>query len=67
MRLTYPTNLKIIKLPCSGRVDIIHLMEAVEKGADGVIVAGVPRGELSLPGGEPSRQEAGCLCAGASR
>lgn len=38
--MTYPTNLKIIKLPCSGRVDIIHLMEAVEKGADGVIVAG---------------------------
>ncbi len=42
--MTYPTNLKIIKLPCSGRVDIIHLMKALEKGADGVFVAGCLEG-----------------------
>lgn len=45
MRLEYPTNVKIIQLPCSGRVDILHLLEAIEKGADGVYVAGCLEGE----------------------
>ncbi len=40
MRLTYPTNVKIVKVPCSGRVDIIHILKALESGADGVYVAG---------------------------
>jgi F420-non-reducing hydrogenase iron-sulfur subunit len=45
MRLTYPPNVKLIQLPCSGRVDILHLLEAIEKGADGVYVAGCLEGE----------------------
>jgi F420-non-reducing hydrogenase iron-sulfur subunit len=45
MRLHYPTNVKIIKLPCSGRAEIIHLMQALEKGADGVFVAGCLEGD----------------------
>jgi coenzyme F420-reducing hydrogenase delta subunit len=45
MRLSYPTNIKIVKLPCSGRVDIIHLMKAMEEGADGVFVAGCLEGD----------------------
>ena len=45
MRLSYPTNVKIIKLPCSGRVEIIHLMKAFEEGADGVFVAGCLEGD----------------------
>jgi F420-non-reducing hydrogenase iron-sulfur subunit len=45
MRLSYPTNVKIIKLPCSGRAEIIHLMQALEKGADGVFVAGCLEGD----------------------
>ena len=40
MRLQYPTNVKIIKLPCTGRVDALHLLRAFEDGADGVFVAG---------------------------
>jgi F420-non-reducing hydrogenase iron-sulfur subunit len=40
MRLTYPSNIKIIQVPCTGRVDVIHLLKAFEKGADGVFVAG---------------------------
>ncbi len=40
MRLSYPPNVKIIKVPCSGKVDTLHLMHALQKGADGVMVAG---------------------------
>ncbi len=40
MRLQYPTNIKIIKLPCTGRVDALHLLRTFEDGADGVFVAG---------------------------
>ena len=45
MRLNYPSNVKIVKLPCSGRVDAIHLMKAIEEGADGVFVAGCLEGD----------------------
>ncbi len=45
MRLSYPSNIKIIQLPCTGRVDIIHLLNAFEDGADGVYVAGCLEGE----------------------
>jgi len=45
MRLSYPPNVRIVKLPCSGRVDIIHLMKAMEEGADGVFVAGCLEGD----------------------
>jgi coenzyme F420-reducing hydrogenase delta subunit len=44
MRLQYPTNIKIICLPCTGKVDLIHIMRAFEKGADGVYVAGCLEG-----------------------
>ncbi|MBF0226960.1 MAG: hydrogenase iron-sulfur subunit [Desulfobacterales bacterium] len=45
MRLSYPANVKIIQVPCTGRVDIIHLLRAIEDGADGVYVAGCLEGE----------------------
>ena len=51
MRLNYPTNVKIVKLPCSGRVDIIHLMKAMEEGADGVYVAGCLEGDCHYQAG----------------
>lgn len=40
MRLSYPPNVKIIRLPCTGKLDHIHLLHAFEKGVDGVFVAG---------------------------
>jgi len=40
MRVQYPPNVKIIHLPCSGKVDVIHLLRAFERGVDGVFVAG---------------------------
>jgi coenzyme F420-reducing hydrogenase delta subunit len=40
MRLNYPSNVKVVQVPCSGRVDIVHLLRAIESGADAVYVAG---------------------------
>jgi F420-non-reducing hydrogenase iron-sulfur subunit len=45
MRLQYPTNVEIIRVPCTGRVDIIHLLKTLEDGADGVYVAGCLEGD----------------------
>jgi coenzyme F420-reducing hydrogenase delta subunit len=45
MRLQYPPDIKIILMPCTGRVDILHLVKAFEAGADGVFVAGCLEGE----------------------
>ncbi len=44
MRLSYPTNVKIVKLPCTGRLDPLYVLQAFEKGADGVYVAGCLEG-----------------------
>lgn len=51
MRLNYPTNIKVIQVPCTGRVDIIFLLRAMEEGADGVYVAGCLEGECHFVGG----------------
>ena len=45
MRLQYPTNVEVVRVPCTGRVDIIHLLRALESGADGVYVAGCLEGD----------------------
>ena len=45
MRIQYPPNVRIILLPCTGKVDAIVLMKAFEEGADGVFVAGCMEGE----------------------
>lgn len=44
MRLNYPPNVFLVKLPCTGKVDIIYLLKAFEDGADGVYVAGCLEG-----------------------
>jgi coenzyme F420-reducing hydrogenase delta subunit len=40
MRLTYPPNLRIVGIPCSGKLDVIQALCAIERGLDGVMVAG---------------------------
>lgn len=45
MRLQYPPDVRIIQVPCTGKVDILHLLTALEEGADGVFVAGCLEGD----------------------
>lgn len=51
MRLSYPGNVKIIQVPCTGRVDALHLLKALEEGADGVYIAGCLEGECHFLSG----------------
>ena len=38
MRLSLPENLNIVRVPCTGKVDMIHILKAFELGAEGVMV-----------------------------
>lgn len=40
MRLSYPENVKIIRMPCTGKLDHFYVLRAFERGVDGVFVAG---------------------------
>lgn len=45
IRMSYPSNIKVVLVPCSGRVDPIYLLRALEDGADGVCVTGCMEGD----------------------
>jgi coenzyme F420-reducing hydrogenase delta subunit len=44
MRLSYPPNVLVSEMPCTGRLDVLHVLRAFERGVDGVIVAGCLEG-----------------------
>ncbi len=44
-RMTYPPNLKIIRVMCSSRVDPVQVVKSLLDGADGVMVAGCHPGD----------------------
>jgi coenzyme F420-reducing hydrogenase delta subunit len=44
MRLQYPSGVRIIRTPCTGRLEVEYYMRAFENGADGVLVAGCLEG-----------------------
>ena len=50
-RISYPTNIRIIRVMCSGRVDPVFVLEALRKGADGVLVAGCHPGDCHYQSG----------------
>ena len=51
MRLSYPASVKIVKVPCTGRVDTIHMLEAFANGADGVCIVGCLEGDCHFISG----------------
>lgn len=38
LRIGYPPNIKIVRLPCTGKTDVQYLLRAFEDGADGVYI-----------------------------
>jgi F420-non-reducing hydrogenase iron-sulfur subunit len=50
-RMKYPTNLKSIRVMCSGRVDPAFVLEALRKGMDGVLIAGCHPGDCHYQSG----------------
>ncbi|MBT9164858.1 MAG: hypothetical protein DDT23_00869 [candidate division WS2 bacterium] len=44
-RLKYPADIRIIKIPCSSRINPTFILKALSKGVDGVMVAGCHPGD----------------------
>ena len=44
-RMKYPANIRVIRVPCSGRVDPLFILKALRLGFDGVLVAGCHPGD----------------------
>jgi coenzyme F420-reducing hydrogenase delta subunit len=44
-RFQYPANIKIVRVPCSGRVNPLFILRAFQRGADGVIICGCHPGD----------------------
>jgi F420-non-reducing hydrogenase iron-sulfur subunit len=40
LRIQYPPEIRIVRLPCTGRLDVLMALHAFEQGVDGVMVAG---------------------------
>ena len=50
-RLKYPSNIRSIRVMCSGRVDPVFVLEALKEGIDGVLVAGCHFGDCHYQSG----------------
>jgi F420-non-reducing hydrogenase iron-sulfur subunit len=44
-RLQYPYNVQVIRVPCSGRINPLYIVKALQSGADGVLVSGCHPGD----------------------
>lgn len=44
MRLRYPSSVRVLRLPCTGKIEVNYILAAFERGVDGVIVAGCLEG-----------------------
>jgi len=49
--LEYSPDVMIVKLPCSGRIDVLHILRAFRQGADAVFVAGCLEGNCNFANG----------------
>ncbi|HQK99491.1 MAG TPA: hydrogenase iron-sulfur subunit [Smithellaceae bacterium] len=44
-RIQYPPNIRIVRVPCTGRINPFYIVKALQSGADGVLVSGCHPGE----------------------
>ena len=51
MRAQYPSNIRIIKVPCTGKIDIIYILKSLESGVDGVYLVGCKEGNCHFING----------------
>jgi len=43
-RLQYPAGVRIISTPCTGKLEMEHILDALEKGIDGILIVGCLEG-----------------------
>ena len=51
LRYSYPTTVKVVRVPCSGRVEPEFILEALINGADGVLIGGCHIGDCHYKNG----------------
>ncbi|TXT66323.1 MAG: F420-non-reducing hydrogenase iron-sulfur subunit D [Promethearchaeota archaeon] len=56
-RFQYPPNIRIVRVMCSGRVEPIFIIEAFERGIDGVLITGCHIGDCHYITGNEYTQE----------
>ncbi len=39
-RIKYAPNVRVLRMPCTGRIDFMLILKAFERGADGVMISG---------------------------
>jgi coenzyme F420-reducing hydrogenase delta subunit len=44
-RMQYPPSIRVIRVPCSGRINPLFILSALQSGADGVLVSGCHPGD----------------------
>jgi coenzyme F420-reducing hydrogenase delta subunit len=44
-RMQYPPTIRVIRVPCSGRVNPLYIIKALAEGADGVMISGCHPGD----------------------
>ena len=50
-RIQYPPNVRIIRVPCTGRINPFYILRALQEGADGVLVSGCHPGDCHYMAG----------------
>ncbi len=50
-RIQYPPNIRVIRVPCSGRINPLFIIKALQTGADGVLVSGCHPGDCHYESG----------------
>lgn len=50
-RIKYATNVRMIRLPCTGRIDFMFILKAFVQGADGVMISGCHPGDCHYTAG----------------
>jgi coenzyme F420-reducing hydrogenase delta subunit len=63
-RIQYPPTIRIIRVPCSGRIDPLFILASLQKGADGVLVSGCHPGECHYLTGNYSARRKFALLKG---
>ena len=44
-RMQYPPSIRVVRIPCSGRVDPLFILKSLQSGFDGVLVSGCHPGD----------------------
>jgi heterodisulfide reductase subunit A len=57
MGMSVPDNVRVLKVPCSGRLDALHLMKAFDQGADGVTIFACPEDQCHYIDGSKKAEE----------